>query len=223
MVAAGAGRRMGATRPKQFIELHGEPVLLHALRPWLRHPEISAVVVVLPERETTHPPEWLAALPVRRIAGGEERSESVWAGLQALPRAVERVLIHDGARPLVTRSLVDRVLHAAKGGAVAAAVPVDDTIKRIDDDGWIVETPDRARLRRAQTPQAFPRDALVEAYVRARAQKARATDDAAIFERYAGPVRVIEGDRWNLKVTHPNDVVVAECILRARLTKKTDS
>lgn len=197
---------------KQYLEIGGEPVLLRAVRPFLAHPRIACVVVVLPPEDVDDPPPWLAGLPVTIVAGGAERGDSVLHGLRAVSGEVDRVLVHDGARPFVSADVIDRVLDA-DGGAIAA-VPVTDTIQRVDEDGVITETPDRAALWQAQTPQGFPRAALLDAYLRARADGVAATDDAAVYARYAGPVRVVMGSHRNLKVTRPEDLPVAEALAR---------
>lgn len=212
IVAGGSGRRFGGPIRKQYLEIGGEPVLLRAVRPFLHHPRIASVVVVLPPDDVDDPPRWLADLPVVIVAGGVERGDSVFNGLMAVDAEADRVLVHDGARPFVTAEVIDRVLDA-EGGAIAA-VPVTDTIQRVDADGVIVDTPDRAALWQAQTPQGFPRAALIDAYRRARAEGVAATDDAAVFARYAGPMRVVMGAHRNLKVTRPEDLPVAEVLAR---------
>ena len=124
------------------------------------------------------------------------------------------MLVHDGARPFVSPSVIERVLDAAPHAAIAA-VPVTDTIKQVDEDGTIAGTPGRTRLWQAQTPQGFPRAGLVRAYERAREDGVAATDDAALYERYEGPVRVVTGSYRNLKVTRPADMTVAEALALA--------
>lgn len=212
VVAGGSGRRFGGPIRKQYLEIGGVPVLLRAVRSFLDHPRIASVVVVLPAEDVAHPPRWLADLSVAIVAGGAERGDSVLHGLQAVSVDVDRVLIHDGARPFVSAGVIGRVLDA-EGGAIAA-VPVTDTIQQVDADGVITSTPDRASLWQAQTPQGFPRAALLGAYARARADGAVLTDDAAVFARYAGPVRVVMGSPRNLKVTRPEDLPVAEALAR---------
>jgi 2-C-methyl-D-erythritol 4-phosphate cytidylyltransferase len=213
VVAGGSGTRLGGPVRKQYLEIGGHPVLLRALRPFLHHPRIASVVVVLPPDDVADPPAWLADLPITVVAGGAERGDSVFNGLEAVSADVDRVLVHDGARPFVSAGVIDRVLDA-EGGAIAA-VPVTDTIQRVDADGVIVDTPERSALWQAQTPQGFPRAALLDAYRRARADCVAATDDAAVFARYAGPVRVVMGAHRNLKVTRPEDLPVAEALARA--------
>ncbi len=216
--AAGAGRRLGGVR-KPYLELAGEPMLLRALRPFLAHPALEWAVVALPAEDAADPPAWLTALDprVRVVAGGAERTDSVRAALAALPADCQVVLVHDAARPLVTADVVERVLAAASAGTAAiAAVPVDDTIKEVEQDGSIARTLDRGRLWRAQTPQGFPRALLEEAHRRALADGIVATDDAALVERLGGRVVVVEGSAENFKITGPLDVPLAEAILRRR-------
>lgn len=219
IAAGGSGRRMGGVR-KQYAELLGEPILVHSLRPFLEHPSIVCAVVALPAEDAANPPSWLVDLDERVVvvAGGAERGDSVHRGLEAVPESVDIVLIHDAARPLVTRDVIDRALAAAAAGVGAVVgVPVTDTLKQVDAEGRIVGTPDRAVLRAAQTPQAFPRAMLLDAYRRAAQEGIHATDDAALVERYGGTVVVVEGAPENLKITRPTDLIVAEALLRARI------
>jgi 2-C-methyl-D-erythritol 4-phosphate cytidylyltransferase len=215
IVAGGSGRRMGGAVRKQYQEVGGAPVLLRAVMPFVDHPGIGCVVVVLPPEDLDAPPSWLAGLPVVLVAGGAERGDSVWNGLLATPDDAPAVLVHDGARPFVTAAMISRVLDACAEGGAIAAVQVTDTVKEVGSDGIIRGTPDRERLWRAQTPQGFPRAALLRAYERARADGVAATDDAAIFERYEGPVRVVAGSERNIKVTRPTDLLLAEALALA--------
>lgn len=214
VAAGGAGRRMGEVR-KQYLELAGEPLLLHALRPFLAQAAVEWVVVALPA-DDPEPPAWLAGIDprVRTVPGGEERGDSVRAGLAAVPEEADVVLVHDAARPLVRAAVIQRAIErAATGVGAVVAVPVADTIKVVTD-GVIAETADRTCLWQAQTPQAFPRGMIMDAYRRAAAEGLAATDDAALVERYGGRVVVVEGDRSNLKVTTEADLAVAEALLR---------
>lgn len=214
VVAGGSGLRFGGPVRKQYLEIAGSPVLLRAVLPFLHHPRIHHTVVVLPAEDAASPPAWLACLAVRIVAGGAERGDSVWNGLRAAGDDVDLVLVHDGARPFVTADVIDRVLGAAADGAIAA-VPVTDTIKEVRDDGVIAGTPDRAKLWQAQTPQGFPRAGLMHAYRQAQNEGVAATDDAALYERYVGPVRVVMGSYANLKVTRPEDLAVARALALA--------
>ncbi len=213
----GRGRRLGGAR-KPFLELAGEPILLHAMRPFLDHPCVTRVVVALTSEDAADPPAWLKDLDRRLVlcAGGEERVDSVRNALAYVPEDVEVILVHDAARPLVTRALVDRtLLCAARGIPCIAALPVTDTIKEVDEGGRIVATPDRGRLWRAQTPQAFPRAVLMDAHDRAAREGVKATDDAALVSQYGATVVVVHGEPRNLKVTTAEDLLLAEALLRA--------
>lgn len=213
--AAGSGRRMGGVR-KPFLELQGEPVLLHALRPFLTDPRVVAVVVALGEADAAEPPAWLTALDprVRVVAGGATRAESVRNALRALPEDVDVVAVHDAARPLVTPEVVGRCIDvAAAGEGAVAGCPAVDTMKEVDGEGRVVATPDRARLWHAHTPQAFPAGVARRAY---EGDLGAATDDASLVEATGVPVRMVDGGPANLKVTRPEDVLMAEAVLRSR-------
>jgi 2-C-methyl-D-erythritol 4-phosphate cytidylyltransferase len=216
--AAGLGVRMGG-RKKAFLELDGVSLLERSLVPFLAHPEVISIAVAVPGEDLGDLPSFLREADdrVRVVAGGQTRLHSVRAALSALRPGVRTVLVHDAARPLVTREIVDRCLRVARTGEGAVAGwPVVDTLKEVEPDGRVLATPDRTSLWQAQTPQAFPREALLEAYRQAVEEGVTATDDAALFARYGGRVRMVEGAPWNLKVTHPEDVPVAEFLLRSR-------
>lgn len=210
--AAGEGRRMGG-RKKPFLTLRGEPVLLRSLRPFLDHPAVRAVRVALAPEDVADPPPWLRGLDVRvaLVPGGGTRADSVRAGLDALGD-VEIVLVHDAARPLVSRAIIDRCIAMARSGVAAVAGwPATDTLKQVDERRRVVGTPDRARIWQAQTPQSFPLALLRQAY--AAWDGREATDDASLVERVGGTVVMVEGAPTNLKVTRPEDLVLAEALL----------
>ncbi|MBT8395852.1 MAG: 2-C-methyl-D-erythritol 4-phosphate cytidylyltransferase [Gemmatimonadetes bacterium] len=216
--AAGGGVRMGGAR-KPFLELAGEPLLLHSLRPFLEHPQLGSVVIALGAQDHGSPPSWLKELDprVRLVLGGASRGESVWCALQALPTSVDLVAVHDAARPLMDRSIIDRCLEAVgpTRGAVAGW-PAVDTLKTVEPDNTVSETLTRARIWHAQTPQIFPRDLLFRAYESAMSVGISDTDDAALVERLGGEVRMVPGSPENLKVTRPEDLPLAEHYLRQR-------
>jgi 2-C-methyl-D-erythritol 4-phosphate cytidylyltransferase len=220
IVAGGSGQRFGADRPKQYLDLAGEPVLSRAVRVFVEHAHIGAVVVVLPAQDAANPPDWLARLGVEIVAGGAERGDSVWNGLCRTPERADVVVIHDGARPLVAPALVDRVL-AGVGPASGAivALPVADTLKRVDGARQILATEPREGLWQAQTPQAFPRSLLLDVHERARRLGLRGTDDASLLEHFGHPVRVVEGSPYNLKVTRPADLALAEALARSGVAR----
>lgn len=215
VVAAGQGSRLGGQVPKQFLPIGGVPMLLRALRPFTSHPEVARVVVVLPAAHAERPPAFLAPLAgaaLSIVAGGRERTESVAAGLRALGAECEVVLVHDGARPFVERRVIDAVIaHARAGEGAVAAVPVSDTLKeQAPGDALLVHrTVSRERLWRAQTPQGFPRRLLERAYAGA---GSAATDDAALVEACGGAVRLVPDTVRNLKITTPDDLVLAEAL-----------
>ena len=213
--AAGSGQRMGGMA-KPFLELCGEPVLMRALRPFLDHPGVREVVVSLPTAQAKSPPAWLieADRRIRVITGGVTRRDSVWAGLQALSDALDVAVVHDGARPLVSREVVGRCIEVAGGGVGAVAgVPAVDTMKEVDDGGHVVATPDRSRLWHAQTPQAFPLGMIMDAYRRAFTEGFPATDDAALVERVGGSVVMVASSVDNVKITRAEDLERAELML----------
>jgi 2-C-methyl-D-erythritol 4-phosphate cytidylyltransferase len=212
--AGGAGRRMGGAL-KPLLLLAGEPLLARCLRPFLARPDVEWVVVALPRGLHAAPPDWLVADPrVSTVAGGAERGDSVRNALAAIPAEAEIVLVHDAARPLVSQAVIERCIRAASRGLCAvAAVPVVDTIKIVDGDGGVLDTPDRAQLRAAQTPQAFPAAVLRMACEKAAHDGVSATDDAALVANYGSRVATVEGEPENMKVTTAMDLVLAEALL----------
>jgi len=213
--AAGSGVRMGG-RGKAFLEVGGHPLLWHTLQPILGYPGVEQVVVAVAPGELPSPPAWLIELDprIRLVEGGATRSESVLAALRALPPGLPVVLVHDAARPLLDHAMMERCTAvAAEGTGAVAGWPIVDTLKEVDSRGQVVATPPRARMWGAQTPQAFPLKALREAYERALAEGVEGTDDAAIFAWAGGRVQMVEGGRWNLKVTHPEDLPLATWLL----------
>jgi 2-C-methyl-D-erythritol 4-phosphate cytidylyltransferase len=221
VVAAGRGLRMGKEVNKLYLDLNGKPMLYHSLRACLAAGLFEQfIIVVSPGEEELFCREillpYFTELNPVLVAGGNERQDSVFNGLQAVEPSCRIVCIHDGARPLTPPLLFDRVLQAAaRHGAALAAVPVKDTVKRVNEDGVVVETPVRKSLWLAQTPQAFRLDWLLDAYRRADAEKWYATDDAALLERYGYAVQVVEGDYRNLKITTPEDLILAGALLEA--------
>ena len=215
IAAAGSSSRMAGV-DKIFALLEGRAVLAHSVAAFEAHPRVGAAVVVLhPDsvergRDLAREMRWSKVAAV--VAGGDRRQDSVAAGLDALPPECQWVLVHDGARPCVTGDVIDRGIDAAEAcGAAVAATPVKDTIKVVDGDGVVVETPDRAALWAVQTPQVFRLDLLRAAYA---AGDADVTDDAALVERLGHAVRVFQGSYDNIKVTTPEDLDVAAALLR---------
>lgn len=211
---------MGTAVPKVFLPLAGVPVLIRTLRALLHSPLIATVVIVVaPEREAlclqvleTYAP---FDRPIRIVSGGAERQDSVRLGLAALDEECEVVVIHDAARPLVTPHLIEQsIAVAAEHGGAVVAVPVRDTIKRVAENGRVVETVSRHQLWLAQTPQTFRVPLIRAAHARAFAAGVRATDDAALVEWMGESVAVVMGDPLNVKLTTPDDWSFAEAVLR---------
>ncbi len=219
IVAGGKGRRFNQSRAKQYLNLAGRPLLLWPLEAFQRCDAVDHVVVVvgtglvLPVTVLLRP---FAMTKVHRICpGGETRSESVRAGLAQLPEGTELVAIHDAARPLVTPELIERVVQeAAVHGAALPVVPVPDTVKKVGD-GVVQGTVDRGPLRLAQTPQTFSLDLIRRAHEAADKHPGPITDDAQLVELLGHPVRAVEGDPDNFKVTVEADLLRAEDLLRA--------
>jgi len=217
VVAAGSGTRLGAAQPKAFVSLAGRPLLQHAVRRVLDSGVVGCVVAVVPTDLVQQADELLGP-DVIVVPGGADRSASVRCGLAALPAAVDTVLVHDAARCLAPPDLVRRVVDALnQHPAVVPGLPLADTVKQVDDEGAVVRTPDRARLRLVQTPQGFARDLLERAHRSAAGSDAPpaslATDDAALVELLGERVQVVPGDPRALKVTTPDDLAHAGWLL----------
>ena len=191
-------------------------MVLWAVRPFAAHPEVAQVVLVLPPPDVESPPAFLAPLQepgLTLVPGGNERADSVAAGLAALRNECRIVLVHDGARPFPAREVIDSVIAYARAGHGAiAALPVTDTIKEAaaEDPTRVASTVPRTRLWRAQTPQGFPRALLEQAYARAGGDASSATDEAALVESHGGTVRLVPDSVRNLKVTTPDDLAMAQ-------------
>lgn len=219
LVAAGAGRRLGSPVPKALADVGGRPLFAHSYDVLCSEPQFSAGVVVAPKGFRSQVARYVADASGRRLAtpvteGGAERQASVRAGLQELPGDVELVLVHDAARPFVSKSLIAACLAAgAKHGAATAALPVTDTIKEVDGGGAVVRTLDRAALRAVQTPQAFLLQTLLGAHERAEREGFAATDDAALVEHYGGLVWTVPGEPNNVKITTPQDLAWARWVI----------
>ncbi|HLI98550.1 MAG TPA: bifunctional 2-C-methyl-D-erythritol 4-phosphate cytidylyltransferase/2-C-methyl-D-erythritol 2,4-cyclodiphosphate synthase [Bradyrhizobium sp.] len=221
LVAAGRGLRAGAGGPKQYRVIGGQPVIYRAMEPFCRHAAVATVQPVVNFDDTAMFNEAVSGLrhapPTR---GGATRQASVHAGLEALvPSKPEIVLIHDAARPFVSPALISRAIEAAsRTGAAIPTIPVADTIKLVDSRGHVEATPERARLRIAQTPQSFRFEAILDAHRRAaREGRHDFTDDAALAEWAGLTVATFEGDAANMKLTTPEDFVREEARLASLL------
>jgi 2-C-methyl-D-erythritol 4-phosphate cytidylyltransferase len=216
IVAAGSGSRTGSKELKQFRWVAGKPMLLHSIQTFQARADVAMVVCVLPREHVGDPPPWIFQSDAERLllsVGGRERSESVANGLEDLPSECEIVVIHDAARPLVTSETIGRVIDEARqGNGAVAALPVIDTLKRVESNGKVIETVDRFGLWRAQTPQAFPRKVIERAHREARDADRIATDDAALCEQIGLPVVVVRGSERAQKITEENDFALVEAL-----------
>jgi 2-C-methyl-D-erythritol 4-phosphate cytidylyltransferase len=215
IVAAGSGERLHAGRPKALVELAGRPLVQWSIDALAEVAGIERIVVALPPG--TSPPSGVTA-----VDGGAVRSDSVRRAL-AVAGGGDPVLVHDAARPLLTAELAERVIAALArdrdADAAIAAVPVTDTVKRVDGAGTVSETLERSELWAVQTPQVFRRAALERALDVSEEELARATDDAWLIERSGGKVIVVRASDENLKVTTPLDLQVAELVLAGRSSR----
>jgi 2-C-methyl-D-erythritol 4-phosphate cytidylyltransferase len=214
IVAAGAGTRFGEM--KQFAYLRAKPVLEWTLERFQGHPEVGAIVLVLPDENDFKHYRMRYPKIVETVRGGERRQDSVWQGFRLLAAArPEIVLVHDGARPLVPAELIGRIVEAARAdGAAVPVLGVEDTVKEVRD-GRVTATVDRTLLFRAQTPQGFRYEVFEKAMDAARKDWFYGTDEASLVERIGLPVTAVPGDPRNIKITTPVDIRIAEALLDA--------
>ena len=220
IAAAGLGKRMGAGRPKQYMEIGGKPIICHTLDRFLKAPSIESVVVVVePDRVEAVRREIIEGYGFPKawqvVAGGSVRQESVANGLAGIPADCDVIAVHDGVRPFVTSEAIEEsVKLAAAEGACIVATQVKDTIKSVDGHGMVDFTVDRSVLWGAKTPQTFRASLLREAFRKAGEDNFLGTDEASLVERTGIPVKIVEGDDRNIKITTPSDLIVAEAILK---------
>ncbi len=221
VAAGGRGRRFGAAEPKQLLAVGGRPILQRSVSAFLTHPSVDEVVVALPHGLVEHPPEYLcgAGKPLRVVAGGARRQDSVANAFRAISDRTEVIVIHDAARPFVTAGLISRTIAAAaESGAALAAVQARDTVKRVkgreERGSYVDETLPRETIFLAQTPQAFLRAVLADALALGESG-GDATDEASLAERAGHRVRIVDGESANIKITTPEDLQLAEAIARS--------
>jgi len=209
-----------------YLPLKGKPIIAHTLEAFYSLDIVQGITLVVSPGEEElmrekvldiYPPK----KPIKLVQGGAERQHSVYNGLKELPSDTQLVAIHDGARPLITPQVIERSFEVAKRwGAAVAGMPVKDTIKVVDSNGRVKDTPDRSYLWLVQTPQTFRYSLIMEAHKRAIEDNFLATDDSALVERLGKEVYMIEGGYENLKVTTPEDIAIAEEILTTRERNK---
>jgi 2-C-methyl-D-erythritol 4-phosphate cytidylyltransferase/2-C-methyl-D-erythritol 2,4-cyclodiphosphate synthase len=217
IAAGGRGVRFGGTLPKQFLLLGGRTILQRSVDAILSSDCITDLVVALPSDLVANVPDYLRdrAKPITIVEGGARRQDSVANAFEVVSARADVIVIHDAARPFVTADLIARTVDAAvEHGAAIAALAATDTVKRADADGLIHQTIPRTEIFLAQTPQAFRPSVLRDALARAESA-GDATDEAALAERAGHPVRLVEGDRRNLKITTTDDLMMAERLVRA--------
>ena len=245
VVAAGRGTRFGGRRPKALLELAGTPLVVHAVRA-LREGGCAGVVVAAPAELVGPVAALFGVAPlapsaadddeadvfghggpqaaIRVVAGGATRQESVRAAIEAVPEEAQWVLIHDAARPLVPVAVVTAVRRALADGAPAVipVISLPDSLKAVNDQGLVTGAPDRRGMRRAQTPQGFERDVLLEALDDVIRSGREVTDDAAAVAVHGVPVLTVPGDERGLKITTPTDLLVAEALFASPAPEKAD-
>ncbi|WP_286317278.1 2-C-methyl-D-erythritol 4-phosphate cytidylyltransferase [Romboutsia ilealis] len=219
IVAAGTGSRMNMGINKQFIKLEGKEIIAYTIEKFYNNSNIEDIVVVVKEDESDFfKKEILDKYNFKNIKiayGGKERQDSVYNGLKLLDKKCHVVLIHDGARPFVSDKIIDNCIKEAKNHkAVVVGVPVKDTIKVIDKDKYIVDTPNRSVLWSVQTPQIFDYNILIDAYKDAFKNGFYGTDDAMLVERIGYKVKMVEGSYNNIKITTQEDLNLGSQILR---------
>ena len=221
IVAAGEGRRIGGPVSKSFLPIAGRPLVLRTLDRFFSTQSIEKVILVVADKELGPSQRLIASDPNLSHrswvlqAGGASRQESVRRGLDRLDPDCEIVAIHDGARPFVSSSLIDRCIEEAyRVGAVVIGVPVRDTIKVVSEEHWVQATPARNTLWEIQTPQVFRKEIIVQAHDWGGRQAMEATDDSTLVEQIGKPVFLLEGERTNIKITVPEDLLLAEALLR---------
>ena len=221
IVAAGTGSRMNMGINKQFIKLEGKEIIAYTIEKFYNNSNIEDIVVVVKEDESEFfKKEILDKYNFKNVKiayGGKERQDSVYNGLKLLDEKCDVVLIHDGARPFVSDKIIDKSIEEAKEHkAIVVGVPVKDTIKVIDNDKNIVDTPNRSVLWAVQTPQTFDYNILIDAYKDAFKNGFYGTDDAMLVERIGYKVKMLEGSYNNIKITTQEDLNIGSQILRVQ-------
>ena len=217
VLAGGRGKRMNYHKSKQFIEIKGKPVLAYTLEKFIDNKSIDEVILVLPEDEVDYCQKEVLqkyCLKVDRIVfGGKERQDSVFNALEAMEKA-DIVLIHDGARPFISERIIDEGIKYAKAyGASAPGVIPKDTIKIKNNDNLSIDTPDRNTLVAVQTPQCFKYDEIYQCHKKVKKENIAVTDDTSVVEMYGHKVYLYEGDYINIKITTPEDLILAERLI----------
>lgn len=219
ILAGGAGKRMGASTNKQFLLLDNKPIIVHTLQIFEECRAIDGVYLVvnqkdLPIIQTEILESYRFNKVMKLVIGGRLRQDSVKNGLEAIENPCDIVVIHDGARPFVTPSFIEKGIYLMEMfDAVIPALPVKDTVKVVSKDGFVLKTLERDSLWHVQTPQTFKYEMIVKAYKEGMAKKLYGYDDATFLEYAGKKVKVVEGSPYNIKITTPEDLVIAKGIL----------
>lgn len=217
--AGGLGRRLRTKTPKQFMMVGGTTILERSITAFTTIGQVDEVVVVVPARHLKRVVRFIGAKQIPKIgaivAGGEERQHSVWNGLKAFSRPPDIVLVHDAARPLITRRIIEAVIRETRRyDAAVVGVKISDTVKLEKNRGFYATTLDRSKLWTVQTPQGFLFELLVRAHENARRKQIFGTDEAFLVERLRKPIRIVEGEPTNIKITTKGDLKRAEFLLK---------
>jgi len=214
--AAGRGKRIGASVPKQFLEIQGRPLLHHTLMVFASCKLIDYVVLVMPRADVDEMGEdWLNKYEIVRkvVVGGEQRQDSVYNGFSSLEEGTDIVVVHDGVRPFTTPQMIIATVEAAQQhGAAITAIPVSDTVKQAAD-GFVKQTVSRDGLWRVQTPQAFQYGLLQQAFEKAKKDSYYGTDEGSLVEYLGERVKIVPGSELNIKITQKEDLVLGESLL----------
>ena len=214
--AAGRGKRIGASVPKQFLEIQGRPLLHHTLTVFASCKLIDYVVLVMPRADVDEMGEdWLNKYEIVRkvVVGGEQRQDSVYNGFSSLEKGTDIVVVHDGVRPFTTPQMIIATVEAAQQhGAAITAIPVSDTVKQAAD-GFVKQTVSRDGLWRVQTPQAFQCGLLQQAFKKAKKDSYYGTDEGSLVEYLGERVKIVPGSELNIKITRKEDLVLGESLL----------
>ena len=216
ITAAGQGKRIGTSVPKQFLKIQGKPLLHHTLTVFSSCKLIDYVVLVMPQADVYAMREdWLKKYEIVRevVAGGEQRQDSVYNGFNSLENGTDIVVVHDGVRPFTTPKMITATVEEAEEhGAAITAIPVSDTIKHVVDS-FVKQTISRVGLWRVQTPQAFHYGLLQQAFIKAKKDSYYGTDEGALIEYLGAQVKIVQGSELNIKITRKEDLVLAESLL----------
>ena len=222
IAAAGMGKRMRLSQNKQYLPIHGKPMIRHTIEIFDAIDAIDKMILLIRSGEEEMMRDILDAMELRHevsiVLGGDERQDSIWEGLRCLKDFDGIILTHDGARPFVTAREISAVIDGARSsGACCLMTPMKDTVKVSEDGDWARFTPDRSKLYAIQTPQGFHKDILIQAYKQAYEEGYYGTDDCSLVEKTGKKVRLIRGSYKNIKITTPEDLIFADAIYTDRM------